>query len=285
MFKKLIAPLGVAVIFSSCANPASAVQRDADQFVQDHPAQVVTFSGKNQTMRFAWNGDPKKRAVLFVHGSPGSWEGWADFLLDPELLKNFQLIAVDRPGYGGSDKGKTETSLERQAEDIFEVLKFNQSHQPAILVGHSFGGPVVAKIAMDHPSEIGGVVFVASSVSPDLEKTKWFQYPASWWPIRVLIPTDLKVCNEEIFPLKSELTKMLPSWSAITAKTVVIQGELDDLVPPANADFLVAHLNPDNLVQVVRVADLNHFIPWKRPDLIRDAIVAVDATVQTKEKQ
>jgi pimeloyl-ACP methyl ester carboxylesterase len=144
---------------------------------------------------------------------------------------------------------------------------------------------VVAKIAMDHPSEIGGVVFVASSVSPDLEKTKWFQYPASWWPIRVLIPTDLKVCNEEIFPLKSELTKMLPSWSAITAKTVVIQGELDDLVPPANADFLVAHLNPDNLVQVVRVADLNHFIPWKRPDLIRDAIVAVDATVQTKEKQ
>jgi pimeloyl-ACP methyl ester carboxylesterase len=280
MFKTTL----LTILLSSCANPTSAVHPDEERFKKEYPGQIVTFQGRNQTMRYAWSGNPKKRAVLFVHGSPGSWEGWAHFLLDPDLEKNFQLIAVDRPGYGGSDGGKTETSLQRQAEDVLEVLKFNQSDQPAILVGHSFGGPVIAKAAMIDSSKVMGLVFVASSVSPDLERTKWFQYPATWWPIRVLIPTDLRVCNEEIFPLKGELTKMLPDWKKITAKAVLIQGDEDDLVPPANVDFLLAHLAPEDVLKVERVAELNHFVPWKRPDLIKDAIFLVNSE-HTKERQ
>jgi pimeloyl-ACP methyl ester carboxylesterase len=275
--------LSIAVLtamLGSCANPTAAIQPDIDRFKRDYPNQIQSFQGKTKKLTFAWSGDPKKRAILFVHGSPGSWEGWAHFLLNSDLQKNFQLFAIDRPGYGGSEKGITEPSLQVQADSILEVLEFNQSHLPAILVGHSFGGPVVAKAAMDHPEKVAGLVLVASSVAPELEKKKWIQYPASWWPIRVLIPTALRVCNEEILPLKEELIRMLPGWKNISAKVVILQGADDALVPPGNLDFLLAHLNPEIVVEADLIPGLNHFVPWKKPELIVEAINRVNHAIR-----
>lgn len=265
-----------AILLNACANPTVSIEPEIKSFKLEHKNQIQTFNGKNGVLGYAWSGDPTKRPVLFVHGSPGSWEGWAHFLLDPELQKNFHLIAIDRPGYGKSRPGLAVTSLAIQAADVIEVLKYNKSHKPAILVGHSFGGPVIAKAAIDFPDQVAGLVFVASSVDPNLETTKWFQYPATWWPFRFLIPTEFRVCNEEILPLKAELTLMLPYWKDIKALSVLIQGELDELVPPGNQDFLIQHLNPKTVVKVMRLPDLNHFIPWKRPDSIIAGIHEVD---------
>jgi pimeloyl-ACP methyl ester carboxylesterase len=266
----------LSALISACANPTATIQPDIERFKRDFPEHIQTFQGKNRTIKFAWSGDSKKRPLLFVHGSPGSWEGWAHFLLDPELQRNFQVFAVDRPGFGGSESGNTERSLSVQAADILEVLDFNQSGERAILVGHSFGGPVIARAAIDHPEKVAGLVFVASSVDPELEKTKWIQYPATWWPIRILIPTALRVCNEEILPLKGELITMLPEWKKIFVPVSVIQGEDDDLVPPANVDFLTKNLPPNSIIETRRIPGLNHFVPWKRPDLILEGIRAVE---------
>jgi pimeloyl-ACP methyl ester carboxylesterase len=263
-------------ILSSCMNPTASIKPDIQKFKETYPNQIQSFAGKNRSMHYAWSGDLQKRPVLFVHGSPGSWEAWAHFLLDSDLQKNFHLIAIDRPGYGGAGQGISVSSLATQAADIVEVLKFNKSHLPAILVGHSFGGPVIAKIAMDYPNQVTGLVFVASSVDPDLESTKWYQYPAGWWPIRSLIPTSLRVCNEEILGLKEQLQLMLPEWKTISAKTVVIQGQADDLVPAENYQFLMQNLKSDVIVNALLVDDLNHFVPWKRPELIVQAIEEIN---------
>ena len=259
----------------ACINPTSSVKPDIEKFEKNYGNQVRIFQGKNQILSYHWTGDVSKPPVIFVHGSPGSWDGWAHFLVDENLQKNFHLIAVDRPGYGGSGKGNTEPSLEKQAEAILEPLKFNTSHLPAILVGHSYGGPVIARAAMDHPEQVAGLVFVAASVSPALEHFSWYQEPAGWWPIRSLIPTDLRVCNEEIIALKTELEKMLPLWPAITAPTVLIQGDVDDLVPPANLDFLLEKLTQAKVVSTVRITGMNHFIPWRVPEVIFDGIKAL----------
>lgn len=271
---RLWTPIFLLVSFTlvACANPTISVEPDLKKFKSEHSDQIQEFKGQNRTMRYAWSGDPSKPPLLLVHGSPGSWDSWSHFLMDSELQKKFQVIAVDRPGYGGSTPGVTVTSLAIQAADIMEVLKINKSQSPAILVGHSYGGPVIARAAMDFPDQVSGLVFVASSVSPDLEETKWFQYPAAWWPIRFLIPTALRVCNEEILPLKSELLLMMPFWKNIKARSVLIQGGQDDLVPPENLNFLEQHLDPHLIVQVMKVPEMNHFVPWKRPDLIFDAI-------------
>jgi pimeloyl-ACP methyl ester carboxylesterase len=232
----------------------------------------ITYQGPHHKMRFAWSGDVKKRPIIFVHGSPGSWKAWAGFLQNPQLQNKFHIIAVDRPGYGGSDRGHSEESLKVQSADVISALQYNESGLPAILVGHSYGGPLIARMAADFPQKVSALIFVASSVDPKLEKTKWYQYPASWWPIRSLIPTDFRVCNEEIFALKKELELLLPLWPTIKAKSVLIQGEQDDLVQKENYDFLIQHLAKEQILKATLVPQLNHFIPWKRPDLILDAI-------------
>lgn len=255
-----------------CKLPAYEVEKEADLFKENNPQAFATYKIKTQNIYYAKYGNSKKQPVIFVHGSPGSWRGWVRFLTDPELNQNFYLIAVDRPGFGESDLGKSEPSIEKQAEAIFQVIELEKLTNP-ILVGHSLGGPVIARMAMDHPDRFEGLVFVAASVSPVLEETKWFQYPANWFGIKQIIPTELRVCNEEILALKENLTEMLPLWSNIKSPTIIIHGEKDDLVPIANKDFLIEKLNQKTVKQVVVDPDLNHFIPWKKSVLIKQAIL------------
>ncbi len=44
--------------------------------------------------------------VLFIHGSPGSWDAFIGFFADSTLYTRARLISVDRPGFGKSGKGK-----------------------------------------------------------------------------------------------------------------------------------------------------------------------------------
>src|SRR3546814_16092495 len=46
---------------------------------------------------------------------------------------------------------------------------------PAIVVGHSLGGPIAAKLAMDYPDRVRGLLLLAPSVAPALEAPRWYQ--------------------------------------------------------------------------------------------------------------
>tara|TARA_R110000868_G_scaffold304437_10_gene565130 strand:- start:2976 stop:3374 length:399 start_codon:yes stop_codon:yes gene_type:complete len=79
----------------------------------------LQFKGRN--IHYVSIGDTSNQTVLFVHGSPGSWDNFLGFLSDTSLLKNFHMIAVDRPGFGKSGNGIPEKSLEQQAASISKV--------------------------------------------------------------------------------------------------------------------------------------------------------------------
>lgn len=210
--------------------------------------------------------------VLFIHGSPGSWDAFISFFADSTLYQRAQLVAVDRPGFGKSNLGEVECSLRAQAAAIAPLLKRSQSAHKPILVGHSLGGPVAARLAMDYPRWIGGLILVAPSIDPDLEKKEWYRPLGNAFPIRYWLPPELRVSNQEILPLKGELQQMLPLWQTIRVPVTIIQGEEDNLVPAGNADFARRMLTHAP-VRIVMVPKTNHFIPWRRPDLIHDAIL------------
>ncbi len=255
---------------SACLNPMKSIEPEIKDFKKEFPNNFQTYPTPNRQMHFAWSGDPSRPPILFVHGSPGSWQGWSQFLQSKDLQKNFHVLAVDRPGYGGSQKGEPELSLQKQAADIVASLKFNKSGKRAIVIGHSLGGPIVARMAIDHPEQISGLVLVAASVDPRLEELRWFQYLGKWFSW--ILPSDFKVCVKEIWPLRGELEKMEHLWSKIKAKTIIVHGEEDPLVQVANVDFMVSHLSPENLVRTDRIPELDHFIPWNQPDLIFKSI-------------
>jgi pimeloyl-ACP methyl ester carboxylesterase len=233
-------------------------------------------TGDGRRLHYVEVGEKRSPAVVFVHGTPGSWRAFEGYLARPELLERFHLVSVDRLGFGGSEPGKAETSVAKQAASLAPLLESLAPAGKPILVGHSYGGPVIAKVAMDHPEAIGGLVMVAPSIDPDLERLRWYNHLASWRLLNWAIPREWLVSNREILPLKKELAAMLDGWSRIAAKTIVIQGEADTLVPPQNADF-AARMLPAEKLAVERIPAAGHFVLWQQPELIVRAILSFGA--------
>lgn len=210
--------------------------------------------------------------VIFVHGSPGGWDAFAHYLADEELQEKCRMVSVDRLGYGGSNKGKPEMSLAKQAAILKPIIAQKRLNQRVILVGHSYGGPTIARFAMDFPDMVDGLVFLAPSIDPTQEKVKWYQKVGSWAAIRWTLPAWLDVCNREILPLEKELTEMLPLWKNITCPVQFLHGEKDMLVPYQNAIFAqkqLAHV----AFELKNFPEENHFIVWTQFEEVKKAIL------------
>lgn len=230
--------------------------------------------GKGRVINYLHVGDEHLPLVVFVHGSPGSLSAFIDFMADTALLKRAQLISVDRAGFGESNFGYAEKSLEKQAQYLKPILEKYKSNKPVILVGHSLGGPVIARMAMDYQPLVDGLVLVAGSIDPEQEPHEtWFRAPLATPFLSWILPRSFRASNFEIYKLKPELQEMVPLWKNITCRVKVIQGKKDDLVSPANVDFAKKMLVNASSVDFIIKDDMNHFVPWQHPELIRMAII------------
>lgn len=233
------------------------------------------YKFRNYEMHYAQAGDETKPLVLFVHGSPGSLSAFIDFLADTALLDNALLITTDRPGFGHSHFGIAEPSLENQAAALKPILEKYRNNKPVILVGHSLGGPVIAQMAMDYPELVGGLVFVAASIDPALEPNElWFRAPLATPFLSWVLPRSFRASNEEIYQLEPQLENMMPRWKDVTCPVIFVQGMKDQLVDPGNAAF-AKRMMTNTTVELVTKDDMNHFVPWSDPELIRKAILTL----------
>lgn len=212
--------------------------------------------------------------VMLVHGSPGSADAYLNYLADTVLSRSAHVVTLDRPGFGyTSGFGKPEPSQAAQAAAVLAVLDRVAPGQRAVLVGHSLGGPVVCRFAMDYPERTVGLVVVAGSIDPALEPHPWWQPVVHAPPVRWLTPKSLWTSNAEIIPLERELEAMLPMWSRIVCPVRVLHATDDRLVPVANTDFarrMLTHC-PDLKIEVLPTGD--HFILWSQQDVVRRAIL------------
>ncbi len=276
--KKLRAGLAALAAASLCGGCVAQKERPPITVVttpeRTYPVeQGFADSGDGRRIHYAAVGDGERRAVVFVHGTPGSWRAFEGYLARPELASRARLVAVDRLGFGQSEPGEVESSLEKQAASLVPLLRSLAGAGRPILVGHSYGGPVIARIAMDHPELAGGLVMVAPSIDPGLEKLRWYNQVASWRLLNWALPREWLVSNREILPLKKELAAMQGGWDKIRCPTIVIQGDADELVPPANADFAERML--PGRVTVRRIPGAGHFVLWQDPRLTAEAVLSL----------
>ena len=213
---------------------------------------------------------PPQRLLLFVHGTPGSARAFRAYLTDPALQRHFHMISVTRPGWVNVRDTKRPL-LTDQVAAIEPLLRRNGSSEGAILMGHSYGGPVIALAAMDYPQLVGGLVFVASTGAPELSGPRWYNRLAAVLP-RFLLGASLKGANAEIMPLRAQLEAMLPRWAGLRMPALIVQGGRDRLVYPDNARFLQRRLrNAD--VTYLHDEDGGHFMLWRESEMIRDALL------------
>jgi len=218
---------------------------------------------------------------IFIHGTPGSWDAFKGYFLDSALYNQATIVSLDRPGFGQSSNGEAVASLEEQSALLKPILE--KYPAPRILIGHSLGGPIAARIAMDHPDLVEGIIMIAPAIAPDLEPEEdWFRVPMRWPLLRTLVPQVMKVSNEEVIYLKEELELMLPLWKNIKASSVVIQGTADNLVHPGNGPFADSML-VNAPKEIIMLDSQNHFLPWNETVLVKKTML--DMLINLKSKK
>ena len=279
------AVLGALSVLAGCAQPQATEPVYDDHLTQLFPnpprpePHDYTVDGR-KVHYLLMRGGPAR--IVFIHGTPGNWQGWSDFLASPRLRKVATMIAVDRPGFGNSGSGHMVPELADQSRLLAPLIDIEGGGEGrALLVGHSLGGPIAARMAMDYPDRLRAVLLIAPSIAPDYEHPRWFNYLADSWLARVLAGTwvqhrfaddDLYNSNVEIMPLAHELKEMEPGWARLTMPITVMQGLKDTLVDPRTADYAEAVLpKPNGIVQ--RLPDEDHFVLWREPQRVVDAIV------------
>jgi len=224
-------------------------------------------------LHFVQVGDKSDHSVLFIHGSPGSWEAWAEYLHDSELRSKALMVAVDRPGYGGSDNGVSGTSLKDQARAIIESIQDRYPDQKKwIVVGHSYGGPVALRLAVDYPEAVSSALLLAPAISSKLVRVRWYNRIASLPLVRSLISTSLLRSNEEMYLLSDELLQMQPQLKQIKIPVDVIQGKKDGIVDPENVTFAKEEL-VNATVETNLLPQRGHFLVWEEYELVKKTLL------------
>jgi pimeloyl-ACP methyl ester carboxylesterase len=229
---------------------------------QQIPYQITRYQVLNREIRYIQVGQDTLPTLFFIHGSPSSSSVFMPYYQDSLMRQMFNMIGVDRPGYGYSGFGQAEQSIEKQVRMIKTILENPRLKRPIILLGTSYGGPVAAKLAMDYPDLVDGIVWVSPALGPGLEKIYSISYLIQYQAFRWIAPRMLQVANVEKLSHQAELKKMLGDWSKIKVPVSHFHGDEDELVYPENVDFARKQLVNAAWYEAIVIPGGRHFLQW-----------------------
>jgi pimeloyl-ACP methyl ester carboxylesterase len=98
--------------------------------------------------------------LILLHANPGDSRDFDAVL--PTLAGNYRVLALDWPGYGGSVLHCAGTTVNagffcQVLRDFLAALDL----PPALIVGNSLGGNVAARLAIESPGQVRGLVLVS----------------------------------------------------------------------------------------------------------------------------
>jgi pyruvate dehydrogenase E2 component (dihydrolipoamide acetyltransferase) len=110
-------------------------------------------------LRYARRGEGAN-AIVLVHGFGGDLDNW---LFNVDALAGAGAVyAFDLPGHGQSDKNIGESSLAWLAESVFAFMDA-VGVQTAHLIGHSMGGAISIRAAIDQPARVKSLTLIGSA--------------------------------------------------------------------------------------------------------------------------
>jgi len=246
--------------------------------------------------------------VVMIHGNAGSVEDFELGAMDL-LASNYRVVAIDRPGHGGSDRPPGKVTVEVQARLLRRTLSRLGIHEP-MLVGHSWGGSLALAYALHYPGDVSAIVLLAPAAYPDAAENRLLgvtsripvigdlSFVLGGWVIghhmiraglsRAFYPQSpsdryvklveglwlrrkqLKAYVEDETSLNDSLRKMSKRYQEIKIPVVIVTGDRDQIVSPdQNARLLHAAI-PNS--QLIELKDTGHEIPQTNPESIDTAL-------------
>ncbi len=258
-------------------------------------SRLLEIAGGRRTIQLfeAGDGDP----LVFLHGEGGLA---ADSPLLAALARGWHVVAPLLPGYGLSTGAEGLRDMLAVTLHSFDVLDALGLDRPA-LVGHSMGGMIAAEMAALAPREVERLGLIApmglwvdAHPLPDLFSTLPHELPALLFhdPVfgeRMMTAgrdlADPKVLEAFVIgharqqAMASKLLFPLPDRGLserlyrVRAKTVIIWGEDDRLIPPAYGEAFCRGIAGAELITVPAAG---HMVIVEQPEAVVAALARLD---------
>jgi pimeloyl-ACP methyl ester carboxylesterase len=98
--------------------------------------------------------------LILVHGLGGAAANWAEMV--PLLVDRHRLLVPDLPGHAGSPPFPAAATLDPYADRVDRLAEL-ESIDRAAVVGHSLGGLVGLRLAVNYPQRVEALVLTASA--------------------------------------------------------------------------------------------------------------------------
>ncbi len=121
---------------------------------------------------------PGKPTALLLHGFANSLQSFR--LLAPLLTDRYYVVAYDMPGFGLSDKPAPFDYKNAHQAEIASDLIATLGLKNVVVGGHSLGGAIALRVALESPEVIGLVVMnpgIITSGVPAIAKYLVFPFP------------------------------------------------------------------------------------------------------------
>jgi pimeloyl-ACP methyl ester carboxylesterase len=256
--------------------------------------ETKTVSAPHVPVRYIEGGEGQ--ALVFFHGAGGVTE--ADPIL-AELATAFHVYAPFLPGYGDSEECASLRDMQDFALHGWDVVEALGLKNP-ILVGHSMGGMIAAEMAALAPNDVSRLVLIAPaglwlddhpivdifSLLP-FEMPKYLFHdpeagaalmtaglqmddPGFLQTYLVRNARQLGMAGRILFPIPER--GLAQRLYRVKAKTVIVWGESDRLIPPVYGPAFQDAIKGSTLVNV---PEAGHLIVTEKPAAIREAVEAV----------
>jgi len=157
----------ILLIISGCAEDKN-VRELGESLISKYGLKSSFVKVNNVEIHYVELG--KGYPVILVHG----WMGWGTYWRNiiPALSKRYHVYAIDLIGHGLSEKPLEDNkyTTDAQARMIKDLMK-KLSIDKAIILGHSMGGEISAKIAIMYPDMVKKLILMgALGMSQNVKK-------------------------------------------------------------------------------------------------------------------
>jgi 3-oxoadipate enol-lactonase len=263
---------------------------------------------RNKGARIYWDEQGSGEPLLLIMGL--SYPSYMWHRSRPVFAKNYRTIALDNRGVGQSDVPSGVYSIPLMASDAAAVLDA-AGIESAHLFGASMGGMIAQEFALQYPHRVRSLILGSTAaggphavqaqpealeallrrdVTPEQSKEAIIPFIYDPATPRERIDEDM-VIRMKWYPTPQGYMGQLQGifgWEAssrlaqITAPTLVIHGESDRLVPPANARLIAERIPGAKLVLIPHAG---HIFETDQPAAAHHAILEFLAAQQPRAKR
>jgi len=163
------------VVVAALAILALTTQIGVLALQRTYPAQgkAIEVAGASLNVVDIGPRDAAGPPIVLIHGASSNLQVMRQPLGD-RLAENRRVILIDRPGHGWSTRARRDDSTPdiqgRMIDEALERLGVSR----AILVVHSWSGALGARIALDYPQRVAGLVMLAPVAYPWPGGVGWY---------------------------------------------------------------------------------------------------------------